>query len=66
MIEKYESKYHTRYYFIVALLMIKHYLKEDFTSIYQSIVNSQLIFQQKKIDRKSSELKKTKEKIRAC
>lgn len=39
MIEKYDTKYHTRYYFIVCLLMVKHHLKEeDFPNTYQHIV----------------------------
>lgn len=32
--------------------MIKHHLKEDFTDIYQKIVEKELAVQQRKIDRK--------------
>lgn len=31
-------EYHTRYYFIVALIFIKYYLKEDFSEVYGKIV----------------------------
>jgi hypothetical protein len=39
MVEKYDTKYHTRYYFIVCLLMVRHHLKEEhFPNTYQQIV----------------------------
>jgi hypothetical protein len=64
MIEQYESKYHTRYYFIVGLIMVKHQLKENnFPAIYQGIVDAELAIQQGKIDRKSTELKSISEKL---
>lgn len=34
--------------------MIKHHLKENFTDIYQTIVEKELSVQQRKIDRKLS------------
>ena len=67
MIEKYESKYHTRYYFIVSLLMVKYCLPghgNDFPATYQRIVEGELATQQRKIDRKSAELATIKEKLR--
>lgn len=35
LIEEYDKKYHTRYYFIVCLLMVKYHLAiDDFPRIY--------------------------------
>lgn len=67
MIEKYDSKYHTRYYFIVALLMVKHHLgEEDFPARYQAIVEGELATQQRKIERKWAELRAVRERLRAA
>jgi hypothetical protein len=38
LFDEYGVEYHTRYYFIVALIFIKHYLKEDFNEAYAQIV----------------------------
>ena len=65
MIEKYDSKYHTRYYFIVSLLMVKHRLDvDDFPALYQVIVDAELATQQRKIDRKCAELRVVRERLR--
>lgn len=64
VIEQYESKYHTRYYFIISLLIVKYRLpSEDFLSRYQAIVDAELAIQQRKIDRKAAELRVVKEKL---
>lgn len=43
--------------------MIKHHLKENFTDIYQTIVEKELSVQQRKIDRKLNELNLTRDKL---
>ena len=42
LFDEYEVEYHTRYYFIVALIFIKYYLKEDFNEVYTQIVQKEI------------------------
>ena len=42
LFDEYGVEYHTRYYFIVALIFIKYYLKENFNEVYQQIVQQEL------------------------
>lgn len=35
LFQEYQVGYHPRYYFVVALIFIKFYLKVDFTQVYE-------------------------------
>lgn len=52
LLESYENQYHTRYYFICALIFIRHYLDSDFTDTYRSLVDDEIQSQQRKVERK--------------
>jgi uncharacterized coiled-coil protein SlyX len=46
--------------------MVKHHLDVgDFPALYQAIVEAELATQQRKIDRKSAELRAVREKLQA-
>lgn len=63
LIQSYEEHYPTKYYFVIALIIIKHHLKEDFSNIYQQIAEREVEAQQKKIEKKTTELSKIKKQI---
>jgi len=54
---KYEDLFATRYYFIIALILIKYHLNEDFTQTYIQLVNEELKAQQKKIENKVKQIR---------
>ena len=54
LFDEYEVEYHTRYYFIVALIFIKYYLKQDFNEAYAKIVEKELHAQHKKITKRQT------------
>ena len=58
LFDDYEVEYHTRYYFIAALIFIKYYLKEDFNEVYAQIVRQEVDAQTRKIERKQKMLEK--------
>ena len=63
LFDEYGVEYHTRYYFIVALIFIKYYLKEDFNEVYAQIVQQELDAQGKKIERRQKAMEKLKREM---
>ena len=57
LLEPYENQYHTRYYFVIALLLIREHLDDqNFTPTYLELVDKELKSQQKKVERKQQEV----------
>ena len=64
LFDEYGVSYHTRYYFVVALIFIKYYLHEDFNEAYKQIVQKELAAQTRKIQRRELMKEKLDKELR--
>lgn len=64
LFDDFDVGYHTRYYFIAALIFIKYFLKENFNETYKEIVRKELEVQRKKISKKIAQKEKVERDIR--
>ncbi len=64
LFDEYEVEYHAKKYFVVSLIFIKYYLKQNFNEVYEQIVQKELQAQKKKISKRQAEKERVEKEIR--